>query len=164
LWSARYDTLFRAAVAAEWPDLPDWIWLKAQAMQESGLDPLAVSPVGAVGLMQFMPGTWADMQRQLGWRNVDPRSPQHAIIAGAHYMRSLREAWSWSRPIDAKQRLALASYNAGMGNILKAQRLCGGARYWADIAICLPAVTGRANARQTVDYIPRIERYRAVMQ
>jgi soluble lytic murein transglycosylase-like protein len=118
---------------------------------------MAVSPVGAAGLLQFMPGTWEDEMRALGWRNIDPRSAPHAIIAGAHYMRQLRGVWSGRgrSPLE-RQALALPSYNAGTGNILKAQALCRDARDWAAIAPCLPAVTGAANAKQTTDYGRRI--------
>jgi soluble lytic murein transglycosylase-like protein len=112
--------------------------------------------------MQFMPGTWADVSRQLGWRNVDPRSPRHSIIAGAFYMRQLRQAWSANRPVMEKHRLAQASYNAGMGHILAAQKLCSG-RLWTEIAPCLQAVTGSANAKQTTDYVARIARWRSRM-
>jgi soluble lytic murein transglycosylase-like protein len=160
-WSARYDSLFKAAVAGFWPDLADWTWLKAQGIQESGLEAAAVSPVGAVGLMQMMPGTWGDEQRALGWRNIDPRSAPHSIIAGAHYMRQLRDVWSGrGRSALERQRLALPSYNAGTGNILKAQALCHDARDWAAIAPCLAAVTGAANAKQTTDYGRLIARWR----
>jgi len=161
-WSRQYDTAFKAAVAQLWPDLPEWQWLKAQAIQESALHPDAVSPVGAAGLLQFMPGTWADVQRRLGWRNIDPRSPQHAIIAGAFYMRQLRQAWSARRPVLEKHRLAQASYNAGMGNILAAQKLCSG-HLWSEIAPCLQAVTGTQNAKQTTDYVRLIARWRSMM-
>jgi membrane-bound lytic murein transglycosylase B len=141
--------------------LPDWTWLKGQAIQESGLNPNAVSPVGAAGLMQFMPPTWSDVSRAMGWRNVDPRSPQHAILAGAFYMRQQRDAWTTDRPIIEKQRLALASFNAGLGSILAAQKLCRGARDWSAIALCLPGVTGAANAKQTTDYVRLIPKWRA---
>lgn len=164
-WSPRYDSLFRLAAVEEWQDFPDWTWLKAQGVQESGLDPEATSPVGAAGIMQFMPATWSDIERQLGWRNVDPRSPQHAILGGAFYMRELRALWSGrGRSGDEQQALALPSYNAGAGNILAAQRLCHDARLWPDIAPCLPAVTGPANAQQTTDYPVKIAQWHAMME
>lgn len=111
-----------------------------------------------------MPGTWADVSRQLGWRNVDPRSPQHAIIAGAFYMRQLRQAWSANRPVMEKHRLAQASYNAGLGNILKAQRACGDARMWGQIAPCMQQVTGPQNARETLGYVRNIAKWWGQMQ
>jgi len=72
----------------------------AVAAQESGFNPNAVSPAGAQGLMQFMPGTWARFGRG------SPFDPHAAIFAGAAYLRHLAlKLGSWP--------LALAGYNAG---------------------------------------------------
>ncbi|WP_291521806.1 transglycosylase SLT domain-containing protein [Acidithiobacillus sp.] len=72
----------------------------AVAAQESGFNPDAVSPVGAQGLMQFMPGTWAR------FGHGSPFNPKAAIFAGAAYLRHLAlQLGSWP--------LALAGYNAG---------------------------------------------------
>ncbi|MGE3333605.1 MAG: transglycosylase SLT domain-containing protein [Rhodospirillaceae bacterium] len=140
-----------------WPDLPHWKLWKAQLYQESRLDPNAVSPVGARGLAQFMPSTWADMQRQLGIAG----SPHDdaAIDAGAYYMAKLRRTWSAQRTPLERHDLAAASYNAGTGNILKAQTKCGGSKLWPQIAPCLAAVTGPANAHETQAYVERIHKW-----
>lgn len=67
--------------------------------RESGWNPDAVSPKGAVGLAQLMPET----ARALG---VDPRVPRQNLDGGARYLaRQFRKFKSW--------RLALAAYNAG---------------------------------------------------
>lgn len=50
----------------------DWRLLKAQYYQESHLKPNAVSPVGAAGVAQFMPATWRQISRELGYGNVSP--------------------------------------------------------------------------------------------
>lgn len=72
----------------------------AVAAQESGFNPDAVSPVGAQGLMQFMPGTW------IRYGHGSPFNPKAAIFAGAAYLRHLAlKLHSWP--------LALAGYNAG---------------------------------------------------
>ncbi len=74
--------------------------LLAVAAQESGFDPEAVSPAGAEGLMQFIPGTWSH------YGQGSPFNPQAAMMAGARYLRHLAlEFKSWP--------LALAGYNAG---------------------------------------------------
>jgi hypothetical protein len=51
----------------------------------------------------------------------------------------------------------------GPGSILSAQAQCSDALLWRDIAPCLPAVTGVANAKQTTDYGMRIGRRRIAM-
>jgi soluble lytic murein transglycosylase-like protein len=74
--------------------------LAAQLYVESNFNPFAVSPVGAEGIAQFMPGTAAG----LGLK--DPFDAAQAIDAQAHLMRDLLRRFG-SVP------LALAAYNAG---------------------------------------------------
>jgi soluble lytic murein transglycosylase-like protein len=133
-------------------------------VQESGLKPDAVSRgVGAQGVMQIMPGTWADIQRAMGWKNVSPFSAHHNIFGGVYYQSRMNRQWSRNRSLMDINDLGLASYNAGLGNILKAQALCNDARLWSDISTCLLLVTGKANAKQTKDYVRLIARWRSTM-
>ena len=74
--------------------------LAAQLYAESGFNPFAVSPAGAQGIAQFMPGT----ARAVGLR--DPFDPSQAIDAQARLMRDLLRRF-------ASVPLALAAYNAG---------------------------------------------------
>jgi soluble lytic murein transglycosylase-like protein len=78
--------------------------LAAQLYAESGFDPSVVSPAGAQGIAQFMPGT----ARALGLEN--PFDPAQAIDAQAHLMRDLLRRF-------ASVPLALAAYNAGPGAV-----------------------------------------------
>ncbi len=158
----RYDREIRRAVLTWWGDYPDWLSWKSQLYQESRLDPAAVSPVGAAGLAQFMPATWAEVARQL--RLPPGASPHHdvAIEAGAWYMARLRRQWSAPRPAEDRQRLAQASYNAGLGHLLAAQRHCRAPTLYAEIVACLPAITGR-HAAETITYVARIAKWRAMM-
>lgn len=82
------------------PDL-----LVRQAWQESRFNPAAVSPVGARGIMQFMPAT----AREWG---VDTASVESSAEGGAAYM-----AWLYGRL--GSWPLALAAYNWGIGNVLR---------------------------------------------
>jgi soluble lytic murein transglycosylase-like protein len=73
---------------------------------ESGFQPWAVSPKGAIGLMQLMP----DTAQALG---ADPRDPAQNVDAGARYLRDLLEKYNYGL------RHALAAYNAGPGAVDK---------------------------------------------
>lgn len=166
IFPGQYDAEIQSAVKRWWIDYPDWIDWKAQLYQESRLDPNARSSVGAEGLAQFMPGTWADIERALySGANVSRTLAGPAISGGAYYMGRLRGQWRFGhRDLDDRQRLGQASYNAGIGSLLKAQKLCPGSILWAEIAPCLPRVTGSEFAKQTVDYVTRIAQWRAMMR
>ncbi|BAE50560.1 transglycosylase SLT domain-containing protein [Paramagnetospirillum magneticum] len=162
VYPSRYDAEIDRAVKTYWPDYPRPASWKAQLYAESRLDPAAVSPVGAKGLAQFMPGTWDQVTRELRLGGVSPHAPI-AIEAGAYYMAKLRQMWRNGRSPHDRQPLAQASYNAGAGNILKAQETCGGARLWVVIAPCLGHVTGQHSA-ETLTYVSRIAEYTARME
>ncbi|MBB4087522.1 soluble lytic murein transglycosylase-like protein [Sphingomonas carotinifaciens] len=81
--------------------------LEALIWRESRWRPTAVSPVGARGLTQLMPGT----ARALG---VDPRDPVAAIEGGARYLRQQLDRFGG----DVER--ALAAYNAGPGRVIRA--------------------------------------------
>lgn len=154
LSSPKYDFLIWKSVKRYWSDYPKTLQWKAQLYQESKLDTNAVSPVGAEGLAQFMPATWKQISKELGYEGT-PRQPKLAINAGAYYMRKLRNGWSSPRPQEDRQKLAQASYNAGFGNLLKAQRKCNMAVTYDEIIKCLPDVTGH-HSKETITYVQRI--------
>ena len=80
-------------------------FIKSIVAAESNFDPMAVSPKGAVGLMQLMPET----ARLYGG---DPRIPAQNIEAGTRYLRFLLQRYRRSRhPLTS----AIAAYNAGPG-------------------------------------------------
>lgn len=82
-----------------------WIWNVMRV--ESGGNARAVSPVGAQGLMQIMPGTWTMLTRRYTLGS-DPFDVRANIHAGAAYLRMM---WDRYRSVE----LMLAAYNAGPG-------------------------------------------------
>jgi soluble lytic murein transglycosylase-like protein len=152
----EWDADFKLATEVFLPIGTDWRLLKAQCYQESKLHPLAVSPVGAFGLCQFMPGTAREVSRKLGVSADQFWLPAVSIRAAGYYMGKLIYSWKAERPPLDRHKLALASYNAGIGHILKAQKLCDNARLYDDIVPpCLPRVTGRHSA-ETIGYARNI--------
>ena len=79
-------------------------WIRDVMHVESRGDASAVSPKGAIGLMQLMPETWADLRLRYGLGS-DPFDPRDNILAGAAYLRELHDRFG-----DAG---FLAAYNAG---------------------------------------------------
>jgi len=115
--------------------------------------------------MQVMPATWGEIQKAMGWRNVSPHSAAHNIFGGVWYQARMARVWSGrGRSLGEAYDLGLAGYNAGTGTILQAQALCADARLWSEIAPCLAAVSGKANAHQTIDYVRRIAAWRRMME
>ena len=79
--------------------------IRAVVAAESAFDVFAVSPVGALGLMQLMPALAEEMGVQ------DPFDPRENIMAGSRYLKQLLDAH------EGDVSLALASYNAGPGTV-----------------------------------------------
>ena len=97
-----FDHLIREASALHGVD-PALV--RAVIRAESGFDPMAVSHVGATGLMQLMPA----LAEELGVK--DPFDPRENIFAGVKYL-------SWLLHIyNGNVKLALAGYNAGPGAV-----------------------------------------------
>jgi membrane-bound lytic murein transglycosylase D len=115
---------------------PEWVWI---AEVESALDSHALSPMGAVGLFQFMPAT----AQRFGLRTEMPDErlvPEKSARAAAQYLRQLHaECGNWP--------LALAAYNGGEGRILRLMKQYS-ARTFDQIAPHLPP--------QTQMYVPRV--------
>ncbi len=82
--------------------------LLAIARQESRFSPGVASPVGAVGLLQLMPATAAELAGE-ELSSDDLREPERNAILGARYLADLLELWQ-GNPL-----LTVASYNAGPG-------------------------------------------------
>ncbi len=93
--------------------------LAAQLYQESGFDPSARSGAGALGIAQFIPGTWAEYAVDgNGDGKKDPWDPADAIPTAATYDCAMARATA-GVPGDPQANL-LAAYNAGPDRVLTA--------------------------------------------
>lgn len=118
--------------------------LRALAIVESGLNPLATSRMGAKGLWQFMPSTGKEYGLEIN-SLVDERcNPRLATKAACRYLKTMYNLYGdWT--------LAIASYNCGPGNVNKAIIRAGGSpkdydgSFW-DVYAGLP--------RETRSYVP----------
>jgi hypothetical protein len=81
-------------------------WIRATMRVESHGDRRAISPKGAMGLMQLMPDTWASLRIRYGFGR-DPYDPHDNILAGAAYLREMHDHYGSPG--------FLAAYNAGPG-------------------------------------------------
>ena len=100
--------------------------IEALVWQESRWRADAVSPVGARGLAQLMPGTARDL-------GVDPDNPFANLEGGARYLREQLDRF------DGDLEKALAAYNAGPGRVMRA----GGVPRIRETQLYVAAIMGR---------------------
>ena len=102
-----------------------WSLVHGITRQESSFDRAAVSHAGARGMMQLMPGTAAEQAGKMGYGYDASRltsDPSYNVMLGSAYFQRLVNQWDGSFP------LAVASYNAGAGNVRKWIRAYGDPR------------------------------------
>lgn len=113
--------------------------MKYLAIVESALRPRAQSYVGAMGLWQFMYGTGKQFDLKISSYVDERQHPEKATVAACKYLSQLYKIFGdWD--------LALAAYNSGPGNVLKAIKRSGGYRNYWNIRPFLP--------RETAGYVP----------
>ena len=116
-------------------------WIIAVMRTESAGDMRAVSPAGAMGLMQIMPATWAELRGRYGLGR-DPFAPRDNILAGTAYLREMLDRYG-------NVAAMLAAYNAGPARL--DQHLATGralpAETRAYVAAILPAIGVKADLR-----------------
>ena len=104
--SAAHPYAAHVAEAARRFGIPEaWIW--AVMRVESAGNRTAVSRAGAIGLMQIMPATWAQLRVRHGL-GADPFDARDNIMAGAAYLREMHDRYG-------NVTAMLAAYNAGPG-------------------------------------------------
>jgi len=109
---------------------------------ESGLDPKIKSRVGAMGLWQFMPATGREYGMLVNSHIDDRMDPEKSTEAAAKYLKALYKMFGdWE--------VALAAYNCGPGNVLKAIRRSGGKTTFWGIYDYLP--------KETRNYVPQFQ-------
>lgn len=79
-------------------------WIRGVMQLESSGNGRAISPKGALGLMQIMPGTWVELSVRYGL-GIDPFDPHDNIMAGAAYLREMHDRFGSAG--------FLAAYHAG---------------------------------------------------
>lgn len=118
-------------------DIP--LEMKYLAIVESALHPKAKSRVGATGLWQFMYGTGKQYKLAVNSYVDERQDPVKSTIAACKYLSHLNNIFNdWD--------LALAAYNSGPGNVLKAIKRSGGYRNYWNIRPFLPM--------ETAGYVP----------
>lgn len=117
-------------------------WIRAVMRAESAGELRAISSAGAMGLMQIMPATWADLRARHGLGR-DPYDPRDNILAGTAYLRELHNRYGSPG--------FLAAYNAGPGRYeesLAGRSLPAETR--AYVALLAPIIDGSGGTNPTV--------------
>jgi membrane-bound lytic murein transglycosylase F len=145
----------------------DWRYFKAQAVAESRLRAKAESKVGALGLMQIMPATFNEITKKNPSIKGTRAQPRWNIAAGIYYDRTLWNLWKAKRPFHDRINFMFGSYNAGKGNVLKAQKIAGNKglnpNLWKSIEPALPRVTGK-RSNETIGYVRKINTIKGVLR
>jgi soluble lytic murein transglycosylase len=133
------------------PSVSSSLWSLAHGIsrQESSFDPYALSHAGARGMMQLMPGTAREQAGKMGlgydgYRLIS--DPAYNVSIGSAYFQRMLNIWDGNVP------LAVASYNAGSGNVGKWVRAYGDPRGKVDVVKWIEAIP----FAETRGYVQRV--------
>ena len=163
----KYDSYFKKYTKHCFGPGFDWRYFKSQAIAESNLNPDAKSHVGAKGIMQIMPKTFEEIKYKNPSIKGSAQQPKWNIAAGIYYDRSIWKLWKAERPFSDRIAFMFGSYNAGKGNILKAQKIAENngldPNIWLSIEKNLIKVTGR-HSKETIGYVNKINKVKGVLK
>ncbi len=163
----KYDKYFSKYSKRYFGPSFDWHYFKAQAVAESRLKAKAESHVGARGVMQIMPKTFDEILRKNPSIKGTRDQPRWNIAAGIYYDRKLWQLWKAERSFQDRLDFMLGSYNAGKGNILRAQGVAEkqglNPNLWKSIEPVLSEITGK-RSKETIDYIRKINMIKEVLE
>jgi soluble lytic murein transglycosylase len=145
VWVARMARIkgssfyFRQAYPTLSATVSSNLWSLAHGItrQESSFDPYAISHSGARGMMQLMTGTARDQADKMGLGFDSYRlltDPSYNVTIGSAYFQHMLNIWDGNVP------LAVASYNAGSGNVGKWVRQYGDPRGKVDVLKWIEAI------------------------
>jgi membrane-bound lytic murein transglycosylase F len=161
-----YDEHFRKYSKRYFGVTKDWRWFKAQAIAESNLDANAKSWVAAKGVMQIMPGTFADLQkRNPEFENID--DPRWNIAAGIYYDSTLWRRYDVLTDEQQRRNFMFGAYNAGPATMTRARQLAEKAGHdatqWSSVVAVAPQVPSWRH-KETLNYVERIQGFFATLQ
>jgi len=117
--------------------------------------------------MQIMPRTFEEIKQRHPMIKGTREQPRWNIAAGIYYDRLLWKIWKEDRSFQDRINFTFGSYNAGKGNIIKAQRLAQrkamNPNLWSSIESVLPETTGK-RSQETIEYIHRISHIKGVLK
>lgn len=134
----------------------DWLLMLAQGYKESRLDQSVRSPAGAVGIMQLLPATGAEVG--VG----DIRQPEANVHAGIKYMRQMLDRSFADADLEGEDQalFAFASYNAGPARVAGLRRVAAekglDPNRWFDH---VEKIAARRIGRETVAYVRDVYKY-----
>jgi len=116
---------------------------RAVIMTESTGDHAKISPVGAIGLMQIMPGTASHLR-------INPYDPEENVRGGSQYLRQMKDKY---KDTD----LALAAYNWGPGNMDRAMSYLKKKNVSPTFKNMVKYASKIGVPQETIDYVPRVK-------